>query len=230
MKAVAEVLGVARSNLHDRLSGRTKPRRRYHKAQDGEWRTPCVQVSRERSAVDREAGGGAADLRLPAGHGAAEPVAARAGAGAGEPQAHLPDHAGQQPASRAEPYRATGAHPRRQGRRHALEPAVVQRRVRVHVLERRRHPRRIPHRRPRSGDHCLAGRGERRHQWIGRARHDARGGREAVRGTPSPASGGDAQRQRAVCGRSWKDGMERESRLWPFLGAGTDYAALLLAT
>jgi transposase InsO family protein len=34
MKAVAQTLGVSRSNLHDRLSGRTKPRRRYHKAQD----------------------------------------------------------------------------------------------------------------------------------------------------------------------------------------------------
>ncbi len=34
MTAVAETLGVSRSNLHDRLSGRTKPRRRYHKAQD----------------------------------------------------------------------------------------------------------------------------------------------------------------------------------------------------
>jgi transposase InsO family protein len=34
MSAVAEVLGVARSNLHDRLNGKTTPRRRYHKAQD----------------------------------------------------------------------------------------------------------------------------------------------------------------------------------------------------
>ena len=34
MKAVAETLGVSRSNLHDRLVARTKPRRRYHKAQD----------------------------------------------------------------------------------------------------------------------------------------------------------------------------------------------------
>ena len=34
MKAVAEVLRVSRSNLHGRLNGRTKPRRRYHKAQD----------------------------------------------------------------------------------------------------------------------------------------------------------------------------------------------------
>lgn len=34
MKAVAEALGVSRSNLHDRLKGTTKPRRRYPKAQD----------------------------------------------------------------------------------------------------------------------------------------------------------------------------------------------------
>ena len=34
MKVVAETLSVARSGLIDRLNGRTKPRRRYHKAQD----------------------------------------------------------------------------------------------------------------------------------------------------------------------------------------------------
>jgi putative transposase len=34
MSAVAETLGVSRSNLHDRAHGKTKPRRRYHKAQD----------------------------------------------------------------------------------------------------------------------------------------------------------------------------------------------------
>ena len=34
MKAVAETLGVARSNLVDRLQGKAKPRRRHHKAQD----------------------------------------------------------------------------------------------------------------------------------------------------------------------------------------------------
>jgi len=34
VKVVAETLGVARSNLIDRLNGGTKPRRRYHKAQD----------------------------------------------------------------------------------------------------------------------------------------------------------------------------------------------------
>ncbi len=31
---MAETLGVSRSNLHDRLKGSAKPRRRYHKAQD----------------------------------------------------------------------------------------------------------------------------------------------------------------------------------------------------
>ena len=34
MKAVAKTLGVSRSNLHDRLSGSTKPRRGHYKAQD----------------------------------------------------------------------------------------------------------------------------------------------------------------------------------------------------
>jgi putative transposase len=34
MSAVANTLGVSRSNLHDRLRGRTGPRRRYHKAGD----------------------------------------------------------------------------------------------------------------------------------------------------------------------------------------------------
>jgi transposase InsO family protein len=34
MKTVAHVLGVSRSNLHARVTGQTKPRRRYHKAQD----------------------------------------------------------------------------------------------------------------------------------------------------------------------------------------------------
>lgn len=36
MKVVAETLGVARSNLIDRLQGRSRPRRGYHKAEDAE--------------------------------------------------------------------------------------------------------------------------------------------------------------------------------------------------
>lgn len=34
MKAVADTLGVSRSNLQERLNGSAKPRRSYHKAQD----------------------------------------------------------------------------------------------------------------------------------------------------------------------------------------------------
>ena len=34
MKVVAETLGVSRSNLHARMNGSAKPRRRYQKAQD----------------------------------------------------------------------------------------------------------------------------------------------------------------------------------------------------
>ena len=34
MSAVAATVGVSRSNLHDRLAGSAKPRRRYYKAQD----------------------------------------------------------------------------------------------------------------------------------------------------------------------------------------------------
>ena len=34
MSAVAQTLGVSRSNLHARVTGSAKPRRRYHKAQD----------------------------------------------------------------------------------------------------------------------------------------------------------------------------------------------------
>lgn len=36
MKAVADTLGISRSNLAERLKGRSKPRRAYHKAEDAE--------------------------------------------------------------------------------------------------------------------------------------------------------------------------------------------------
>ena len=36
MKAVAETLGVARSNLIERLQGRSRPRQGYHKAEDAD--------------------------------------------------------------------------------------------------------------------------------------------------------------------------------------------------
>ncbi len=77
--AVAKTLGVSRSNLHDRLNGGTKPRRRYHKAQDDEQanatgsREPANAV-----AAGRAAGGAAPDLRLSPDHGGAEPCGSRA--------------------------------------------------------------------------------------------------------------------------------------------------------
>jgi putative transposase len=36
VKVVAQTLGVARSQLHERLSGRGRPRQRYAKPEDGE--------------------------------------------------------------------------------------------------------------------------------------------------------------------------------------------------
>ena len=92
---VAETLGVSRSNLHDRANGKTKPRRRYHKVQDGERRTPCVRESRERAAIDRTAGRGAPDLRLPAHHGGSQPPAAQSGPRRSQSQEGLPHHEGQ---------------------------------------------------------------------------------------------------------------------------------------
>ncbi len=44
MKVVADTLDVARSNLIDRLQGRTKPRRRYHKAQDAALLPPITAL------------------------------------------------------------------------------------------------------------------------------------------------------------------------------------------
>ncbi|ETX26702.1 hypothetical protein RISW2_20615, partial [Roseivivax isoporae LMG 25204] len=43
VKAVAETSGVSRSNLHARLSGCAKPRRRYHNAQDAAL-LPLIEV------------------------------------------------------------------------------------------------------------------------------------------------------------------------------------------
>ena len=45
MKRVAEILGVSRSNLHDRLRGATKERQPYHKAQDAEILPQIMQIA-----------------------------------------------------------------------------------------------------------------------------------------------------------------------------------------
>ena len=56
MKALAETLGVSRSNLVERLKGERSPRRRYHKAHDaavlplwcGGWSIPGRRVGYRR--------------------------------------------------------------------------------------------------------------------------------------------------------------------------------------
>lgn len=83
MKAVAKTLDVARSNLIDRLQGRSKPRRGYRKAEDAEL---VPQIMALVTARPR--------LRLPLDHRAPEPAAAVRGRHASEPQTGLPDHEG----------------------------------------------------------------------------------------------------------------------------------------
>ena len=109
VKVVAETLGVARSNLIDRLNDRTKPRRRYQKAQDGEGRRPKAKRRPERGAVDHDAGGGPTDLWPPADYGNPEPAAALGRAGARQSQEGLSHHEGPQPASGAQIHGAPGA-------------------------------------------------------------------------------------------------------------------------
>ena len=69
MKAVADTLGVSRSNLIERLKGRSKPRGSYHKAEDAEllpiirrlvdqrptygYRRIAALLNRERRAADK---------------------------------------------------------------------------------------------------------------------------------------------------------------------------------
>ncbi len=69
MKTVADTLGVSRSNLIERLKGRSKPRGSYHKAEDAEllpvirrlvdqrpsygYRRIAALINRERRAADK---------------------------------------------------------------------------------------------------------------------------------------------------------------------------------
>ena len=83
MKAVADTLAVARSNLNERVR---RPRRRA-----------ALLQGRGRGAIaaDPPAGRRAADLRLSAHHGAREQELAAEGKPSRQPQACLPDHEGQ---------------------------------------------------------------------------------------------------------------------------------------
>ena len=79
--AIAKTLGVSRSNLHDRLNGGTKPRRRYHIVQDAALlplierlaaQRPTYGYRRITAVLNRVAHGPVALIR--------------------SPQARLPDH------------------------------------------------------------------------------------------------------------------------------------------
>lgn len=101
MSVVEEALGVFRSNLHARLTGSAKPRRRYHKAQDGERRRPQAKRRRERGAIDHGACGGTPNLRILSHYSHSEPAITRHQRIACNPQAGLSDHAGAEPAAGA---------------------------------------------------------------------------------------------------------------------------------
>lgn len=137
MKAVAQTLGVSRSNLHDRLSGRTKPRRRYHKAQDAAVlplitalvaARPTYGYRRITAILNRQLR--AQGLRAV-------------------------NHKRVYRIMQANNLLLARSYTERPARAHdgkvvvVLEPEVVQRRLRVHLLERRRRPGGLYHRRPR---------------------------------------------------------------------------------
>ncbi len=97
----------------------------------------------------------AADLWLSPHYGAGEPGAGNAEPAECQSQTGAPHHAASCAAAGA-PYRpARGPHPRRQDHGDALGPALVLRRPRVHLLERRHPPPCLYHRCFRSRDHRL---------------------------------------------------------------------------
>ena len=120
MKAVAETIGVARSHLNDKVHRAPKPRGPYRKPEDDDL-----------GAAGSPPGRRASDLRLSPDHGSGQQGTRQGGRASSQPQARLPDHAPEQHA-------ACQAHgpqdrpcPRRQGHRHALEPALVFRWLRI---------------------------------------------------------------------------------------------------
>ena len=109
----------------------------------------------------------AADLWLPPHHRAGEPGAGRRRACRAPTASGCTGSCSVTPAASGAPYRpARGAHPRRQGDGHALEPALVLRWSGVHLLERRDHPHGLHHRCLRPRDHRLGRRLRRRHQRL----------------------------------------------------------------
>ena len=121
MKAIAETLGVARSNLHDRLS------------RENQAAAALPQGARRGgAAVYYDAGGGAADLRSTYGSRRSCNRQLRAqGLVSVNDASHRRVYLGSRKATtpscwRGRLYRAVGAHPRRQGHRHVLKPAAAE--------------------------------------------------------------------------------------------------------
>ena len=202
MKVVAETLGVARSNLVDRLKGKTKPRRRYHKAQDAELvpRIATLVTSRPTYGYRRITAILNRQLR-------SECLA---------------------PVNHKRVYRIMQAHSLLLARTYTERPEHVhdgkvivmhsnlrspvglnQWRltgslfgwVRVHLLEWRYRPRCLHHRCPRPRNHRLACRRKCRGQRVRHPRHHARGRRASLRNIPCACGRRDAVRQRLTLHR-----------------------------
>ncbi len=124
MKAVADALEVARSHLHEKVRRLAKPRGSYRKPDDGDL-LPLI-----RRLVDE---------RPTYGYRRITALAKRELVKVGKPMANhkrIFRHAAERHAPRPAHRSKEGSPPRRQSRCHALEPAMVLRRIRDLLLER----------------------------------------------------------------------------------------------
>jgi len=146
MKAVADTLALARSNLIERGSGAAKPRRPYRKAGD----KPLLALIR-RLVDERPTYGYRRITRLVNRRQMAE----------GKPNINAKRVLRIMQANQLTPgtthWAAASAHARRHRDRPALECSLVLRSLRACLPQRRDRPRIVRHRRLRSGDHRLVG-------------------------------------------------------------------------
>ena len=208
MSRVAETLEVSRSQLHARASGSPKARGPYRKMEDAEL-LPAIRPPRRP----------ATDLRLPAPHGAAEPRAAQPWVGADQPQAGAAHPRPARPDAGAIHRPPRGPHPRRQGRRDGVEPALVFGRLGDRLLERRTRPHRLHHRCLRPRDHRPRCGGGRRYLRLRRPRHDARRRRATLQGRSGPAPGRASFRQRHLLHRQGHPRLRHRTRARSLLHA-----------
>ena len=127
MRVVASALGLSRSNLIERRQRRYFVRRR--RCVDDSWRDRTDQGGRRCPA----------DLWLPENDAAGAPCAPCQRRGASERETRLPHHEGPGLAASAT-HGQVHSHARRRDHHSAIEPAVVLRRFRDPLLERRTRP------------------------------------------------------------------------------------------